>query len=488
MKRFIIGLSILFFVVLIGSCRPTVSIDQPESYAVFPTDSNLEVYDFPSIFQSLWSGMNHNYLFWDRDLTDWDAVYDYYKPRFDYLGRFTATSVYPSVWLNPDFQVAMGASIQWFEEMTKDMIDSHLRLILNDSLGVITANGSSFRPRITDPTFMPYTLICPPLDRFLAKNNGLEYSRGMLFRFSEWDNENTTGSGAAITKEYDFIQGTISNYLDDITYYHYDPLTDSSPYAGTLPRIVTGRINTSDGGYILYLYSAGYLFYTCQTELAFIDSNLGFNNVISKFFSDLKDPNLKGVVFDLRGVIGGDIRDTSYIMGRMVDSPFAIGYQRGKSGEGRLDYSPWVPVKIMPAPESERIRADKRGTIPIIALTDELTSSAAEYILMGIHAMPNGYVIGERSYGATSGPHYSQKFNGGLFDSAPYFASLTVSSLQTKHTDGNIYEGIGIPPTANGRGEQVSQDWTLFLNAAKASRRDNVLEKAITRIDSSRSF
>jgi hypothetical protein len=482
MKRFFGCLSLLFFFILFDACRSPVTIERPEDYAVFPVDSNLEIYDFPAIFQGFWSGMDHNYLFWDRDPTDWDAVYDQYKPMFDSLGRVTATSVYPTVWLNSEFRLRAGAAIQWFEDMTKDMIDSHLRLVLAaDPLGVL---------KMIHPgnNYISYELICPALTRFTNRKINPPYGEGMMFRYSTWENTEAGPSLPDIDTKYDFINGTIVNHLNKTTLkcYQYDPsLPDpTGGLASALPRLATGRIDVPSGGYILYLYTAGYLFYSCMEEFgklgALAGYNLGYNEVISTFFTDLKDKNLKGVIFDLRGVVGGDVRDLSYIMGRMVNDPLDIGYQRAKAGEGRLDYGPWVPLRVMPAPAIERMQ--NIGTTPVVALVDELTSSGAEFIMMAIQAMPNGYAIGQQTYGATSVPHRNQKFDGGNFDGAPFFASLTVSSLQTKHTDGNVYEGIGIPPNANGRGTYASQDWDSFLAQEQTARRDNVLQGAIAYI------
>lgn len=41
-----------------------------------------EVYitNWTQLFESFWNGMNYNYVFWDIDPTDWDAVYDEYHP------------------------------------------------------------------------------------------------------------------------------------------------------------------------------------------------------------------------------------------------------------------------------------------------------------------------------------------------------------------------------------------------------------------------
>ncbi len=47
------------------------------------TDININ--NWSRLFESYWTGMNYNYVFWDIDPTDWDEVYKEYKPKFDAL-------------------------------------------------------------------------------------------------------------------------------------------------------------------------------------------------------------------------------------------------------------------------------------------------------------------------------------------------------------------------------------------------------------------
>ena len=51
--------------------------------------TDFYIYNWPQLFESLWSGLNYNYVFWDIDPTDWDDVYSVYKPRFDSLATTT---------------------------------------------------------------------------------------------------------------------------------------------------------------------------------------------------------------------------------------------------------------------------------------------------------------------------------------------------------------------------------------------------------------
>ena len=47
--------------------------------------SNTTPTDFSQVFDEFWNGMNTNYLYWDIDTTNWDAVYKKYKPVFAHL-------------------------------------------------------------------------------------------------------------------------------------------------------------------------------------------------------------------------------------------------------------------------------------------------------------------------------------------------------------------------------------------------------------------
>lgn len=38
-------------------------------------------------FDIIWNGINQNYVFWEIDPTDWDAVYTQYRPRFEELDK-----------------------------------------------------------------------------------------------------------------------------------------------------------------------------------------------------------------------------------------------------------------------------------------------------------------------------------------------------------------------------------------------------------------
>jgi len=217
---------------------------------------------------------------------------------------------------------------------------------------------------------------------------------------------------------------------------------------------------------ILYLYISEF----CLTEIYWGNPNKQAKQVLTSFFDLLRNtPNIKGVILDLRGNGGGYLSDLNILMGQMVDAKTEIGYTRCKNGDGRLDYSPWIPTYITPAAGAKKV------TAPIIVLGDMYSASMAEMTIMAVNALPNGYFIGEQTWGAT-GPliDVEAKFNSGIFACQPFFEQVTMSSHALKNKDGTQYENIGIKPIVEIKHNQQA------LNSGK----DPQLEKAISLIKS----
>lgn len=67
--------------------------------------------NFSQVFDAFWNDMSTNYLYWDIDTTNWDAVYSHYKPIFTELNLQSTSDVRKSV--------------NYFRQITKGLIDSH---------------------------------------------------------------------------------------------------------------------------------------------------------------------------------------------------------------------------------------------------------------------------------------------------------------------------------------------------------------------------
>ena len=69
-------------------------------------------------FDIIWSGINQNYVFWEIDPTDWDAVYTQYRPRFEELDK---KDTVPTA----DLQ-------KLYEEVCGTLIDHHMNIRLKN--------------------------------------------------------------------------------------------------------------------------------------------------------------------------------------------------------------------------------------------------------------------------------------------------------------------------------------------------------------------
>jgi carboxyl-terminal processing protease len=95
--RFILPVTLFF---LFAACKKNSSLP--------PAGDRLS---FAQIFDAFWRGMSRNYVYWNLDTTNWSAMYNIYKPRFDRL----------DINNNSDIQ----QSVSLFRQMTQGLIDGH---------------------------------------------------------------------------------------------------------------------------------------------------------------------------------------------------------------------------------------------------------------------------------------------------------------------------------------------------------------------------
>ena len=148
---------------------------------------------------------------------------------------------------------------------------------------------------------------------------------------------------------------------------------------------------------------------------------------------------LKAIVLEFRDNPGGDANDLNFLVGQFIGQPLVVGYTRNKSGNGRLDYTPWVDVRV--APES----GVHAVTLPIFILADKYSRSMAEITAMALRTLPQCRVVGETTFGATGPFGENALYDDGPFQ-VPAFLSVTTSSVEFKSADGKMYEGAGFPP------------------------------------------
>lgn len=283
---------------------------------------------------------------------------------------------------------------QYFSQMTQGLIDSHYTLSF--------ASGNSFSPAeyrklLTDPNYFTDSLFPTAVLDSLIPAKYLD-------------------SGSV-------VQGTDTVTLEN---------------QATQFKAVTGIIK----GQVLYLYFSN-----------FVLSQAGANTgpVFNQFFNLLHrygaTSSLKGIVIDLRGNGGGEIADLDYLLGQMTTSQYTFGYTRYKNGVNRLDYSPWAPAVVKPW-----VGGSVNVTASIVVLGDHLSVSMSELTIMAIKTRTNGKFIGTRTWGANGPLTPPVYFNGGQFTIGGSawgpngYMFVYTSSSMFKYLNGDIYEGVGVPP------------------------------------------
>ena len=381
--RFIILLPVILY--LFNSCKKDIAS---------PIGNNAAPANFTQVFDAFWNGMNTNYVYWDIDTTNWDAMYSRYRPVFAQLDLQNKKDVQNSV--------------GYFRQMTDGLIDSHYFI--------------NFTPPIIVDSF-----VYPAADR----------------KF-----KNTHFHSPFIYMSID------SNY--------FDKGYVSGSYITTANQRVTATYATINNN-ILYFECSQFALQEAFTS----NTNNGVKMVLQHFFDELQNlpPNIKGLFIDVRNNPGGNLADLDFLVGKLTDHTLHFGYTRYKSGNGRLDFTPWVDADINPQPNSKEI------TIPIIVLADNYSISLAEAVTMAIHTLPNSTFVGETTWGATGPITDNVVYNDGQF-TVTNFLSVYTSSAAFKYIDGKIYEGKGFPPDIP----------VAFNTTALIGGTDPCLERAISLI------
>lgn len=378
MKRIYLLALLLFMAAALPSCRK----EAPE--LINPNETRLTTY--PSqMFTTFWHGMNYSYGFWDLDPTDWDRVYDEYLPRFEEMDEAFEGIDNPDSDEGAEFFAEME---ELFTEVCRNLIDHHLSITFYKG----TEYKFSIYPGYIDAESRDYTH-----DRMVN-----EYLMGPI---------NANGEAGRIK---DLKLGIYDVEGDD------DNMT-----------VISYRIDD-----VAYIFFTGFRFYGVlnkDPEGSVAQALRNYQRMI------LDEPDIKGVIIDVRENGGGYLADMKHIVGPMIDSDLLVGYTRTKEGLGRFDYGPWVPCIISPAEEHRKVE------VPVVVLANLYSVSMSEMTCMTVRQLPNGCIVGERTFGGTGPltgdfpPSYSGAWETSLI-------SVYGSTCVMKDAQGEIHEGIGIVP------------------------------------------
>ncbi|MCL2681900.1 MAG: S41 family peptidase [Bacteroidales bacterium] len=387
-------------------------------------------YDFQrkclaSAFESFWTGMNNNYIFWDIDPTDWDAVYDLYQPKFAQLN------------INESDDII--TAYKYFIEMTKDLADGHYAILIDAAYrGALAEAGYGFLIRPSDNRYMQRS-------DYRAKND-LDN-----FIFTE------------LPDRY------LNNWLRGV-----------ASVSGDLLYMLQGFVDNTSEKNICYFYFSGFNIHGYFSNPDDI-SGTSIAIILDELFSALEDPTLDGVIIDLRGNGGGSVVDMDLLWSNfLMGKEFLAGFRREKIGEGRLDYGPRVPHTYRPVSYVPVNTNPAIATIPIVVLADVHSVSCAEISTMALSHLPNGYFVGETTWGGQGNLLQSNTsmtiFNAGTFNN--FFMNLVYTPfVMIDAPNGKNYEGKGFSPKDAPRGYEIKHDEAFAADIAIG--KDRQLEKAI---------
>ncbi|MBD1365162.1 hypothetical protein IDJ77_15205 [Mucilaginibacter sp. ZT4R22] len=132
-KGMIFSVLVVFLLTLCCSCKKTT-----ERFSIHKDPQN-----FTELFDSFWAEMNINYVYWDIDKTNWDAIHDQYKPKFDELDIHNS--------------VDLKKSVSYFKEISKELIDGHYTILFSpEAISDFSVTPAIDRKRAESSFHEPY--------------------------------------------------------------------------------------------------------------------------------------------------------------------------------------------------------------------------------------------------------------------------------------------------------------------------------------------
>ena len=423
MKRIALFLSVIIIAACSNGRIP------PEEYMIDGTWS--------SVFKAYWHGMNDNYLYWNLDSPgyEWDEIYNDYLPVFEGLGSITGE------------EEKQLEAFQAFHEIVSDLSDMHYNLVIRGYGGLpsLVLSSSPLKTR------MMKNAGCTEDEIFIASVR--EYGAdGKLAEDSEF------GVLPEKFQKSEFQAETPENILRYTFGFDYEKLTDESYIGNNSDYFEKWALVKNQRDKEPDTTDFAFIGITSDNIVYFLISSFMFryymNNpdecpvmlALAEFFIDqLLNQDTSGVIIDLRGNPGGFSADTPYLFGSLSSDDFVYMQERIKTGDNRLDYSPWIPLRFQSAAEA------MDPDIPIAVLANNGSVSNSEVMLLIFRELQKqGRAIG--IIGGTSAGAFGavvdddSVYNAGQFSVDPFITLVYTPSVQHAASDGRFYEGIGIPP------------------------------------------
>lgn len=195
--------------------------------------------------------------------------------------------------------------------------------------------------------------------------------------------------------------------------------------------------------------------YTANT-VYFISS--GFDFFLRKDQAEMKqflmdfhkfkmNENAAGMILDMRGNSGGYNADREILFGDMFREPHLIGYQKNKTGAGRLDLTQEFPLYIYPEADFFGNEFSDIASKPVVVITNTATASNGEITVLMVNSLPNGGQTGGVTIGANGTLDGNiLTYNSGKFSVGNYITSVYTPYGNIRDTNHVSYEGKGLTP------------------------------------------
>lgn len=279
-RIYILALAVLTALTMIGCRKDPLELRNPN-------DPNYRPKTYVEQFEIIWQGIDNGYLFWGRDTTDWDAVYERLLPRFQQFDADGGTSMW---------QYA-----EAYNDMVGSLIDHHFTMYVQDP---VRGGVAVVQPGAAEVVRRSYYHSTPMEDQVSVLRR-----RSDIVESAYNSNRNTTRSWYAKIKQPD---GRFVLYF---------------------------RLEGFQMSNLIYRTDS-----TVQPMMKFYGTKLdGFSNAS---FANAYPDRVAGIIYDVRGNGGGYVAELTPLIGAFSAVDRQFGYSRIKEGLGRLDYSVWSPFVL----------------------------------------------------------------------------------------------------------------------------------------------
>ena len=478
MKKTIITiLIVLLLAFTITSC--TNDIKDPEK--IFKGES------WEEIFEEYWTVMDEEYVHFQYEDTDWDAIYKEYAPLFKDLNYSDAGDCFKA--------------FSYFNHILLNLSDYHYRLIIETKSGYTYDARPSFLQKWVkaggkvddlpdirtgeDSKNYTYYSVTGGVDNSITSDvRTAKYIDEAINGYSEVDGlkDNSAFHTSADIKFVDEGTAEFPESTDTSMYYKFV----IAPFELDETNWFVGVTNTG----VLYLYFSKFVkpgvldyFYNMynftnlseEEQKAFkkkygtersayemlskstdtkVREEFAILEAMGKYATYLKDAvskgkvtlkdgtpvEIKGIVIDLRNNGGGYAAFFQEFMGLFFASDKTVGYTQTRIGYSRYDMGPWVEATL--GTYNTSLKEDYQERVAVI--TNGFSVSCSELTTITSKLLPNSRRFGSTTFGGTCALASRDMYHSGPYE----HGSLTVrtTTVRYKAFDGTSYESRGIEP------------------------------------------